>query len=82
MSGDPAAKELYGTLMDAAGKPYVEMVLDWIWSGKLTDPYEELCIKESKFIDRGFLEKDTLDEYWERRYTVSTMSYFLVALYP
>ena len=57
-------------LMRAAGKPYVEMVQMWIRTGKLVDPYEELCIKESKFIDRGTLDVDYTDEYWERRYTV------------
>lgn len=72
MSGDPAAKELYGSLMQAAGKPYVDMVQAWIRTGKLVDPYEELCIKESKFIDRGTLEVDYTDEYWDRRYTVGT----------
>lgn len=70
MSGDPAARALYGALMRAAGKPYVEMVQMWIRTGKLVDPYEELCIKESKFIDRGTLDVDYTDEYWERRYTV------------
>lgn len=70
MSGDPAAKQLYGVLMQAAGKPYVEMVRLWIRTGKLVDPYEELCVKESKFIDRGTLEVDYTDEYWERRYTL------------
>ncbi|GJE93998.1 spindle pole body component [Phanerochaete sordida] len=70
MSGDPAAKQLYGVLMQAAGKPYVEMVRLWIRTGKLIDPYEELCVKESKFIDRGTLEVDYTDEYWERRYTL------------
>lgn len=70
MSGDPAAKELYGALMEAAGKPYVDMIQAWTRTGKLVDPYEELCIKESKFIDRGTLEVDYTDEYWERRYTV------------
>ena len=72
MSGDPAAKRLYGVLMQAAGKPYVDMVHLWIRTGKLTDPYEELCVKESKFIDRGILDLDYTDEYWERRYTVCT----------
>lgn len=70
MSGDPAARKLYGVLMQAAGKPYADMVRLWIRTGKLTDPYEELCVKESKFIDRGTLEVDYTDEYWERRYTV------------
>ncbi|PSR76389.1 hypothetical protein PHLCEN_2v8485 [Hermanssonia centrifuga] len=70
MSGDPAAKELYGALLQAAGRPYVDMVQVWIRTGRLVDPYEELCIKESKFIDRGTLEVDYTDEYWERRYTL------------
>ena len=47
------------------------MVKVWIQTGRLVDPYEELCVKESKFIDRGTLEMDYMDEYWERRYTVS-----------
>ena len=70
MSGDPAARELYGALMQAAGKPYVDMVQMWIRTGRLVDPHEELCVKESKFINRGTLEVDYTDEYWERRYTV------------
>lgn len=70
MSGDPSAKQLYDALMKAAGKPYVDMMQLWIRTGRLVDPYEELCIKESKFIDRGTLEMDYTDEYWERRYTV------------
>ncbi|KAI0828525.1 Spc98 family-domain-containing protein [Trametes gibbosa] len=70
MSGDPAARELYGALLRDAGKPYVEMVQAWIRTGKLFDPYEELLVKESKFINRGTLEMDYTDEYWERRYTL------------
>lgn len=70
MSGDPAARALYGALSRATGKPYVEMVQVWIRTGRLVDPYEELCVKESKFIDRGTLEMDYVDEYWERRYTL------------
>lgn len=71
MSGDPTASTIYGTLLKAAGKPYVEMIRDWVSTGKLVDPYEELLVKESKFINRGILEMDYTDEYWERRYTVS-----------
>ncbi|EPQ51590.1 gamma-tubulin complex, DGRIP84/SPC97 component [Gloeophyllum trabeum ATCC 11539] len=70
MSGDPAAKKLYSTLLRAAGKPYVTMLQTWITTGRLLDPYEELCVKESKFINRGTLEMDYVDEYWERRYTL------------
>ncbi|KAI0067099.1 hypothetical protein BV25DRAFT_1278971 [Artomyces pyxidatus] len=70
MSGDPAARTLYGTLLRAAGKPYVAMLQMWTRTGKLADPYEEFCVKESKFINRGTLEMDYTDEYWERRYTL------------
>lgn len=70
MSGDPTAKTLYETLLRASGVPYVAMLKAWTTTGRLVDPYEELCVKESKFINRGMLEMDYTDEYWERRYTV------------
>ncbi|KAF8347430.1 gamma-tubulin complex, DGRIP84/SPC97 component [Amanita rubescens] len=67
MSGDPTASKLYGALLNAAGKPYANMLRQWITTGKLVDSYEELLVKESKFINRGILEVDYTDEYWERR---------------
>lgn len=70
MSGDPAALTLYGSLLRAAGAPYVVMLQEWINSGKLHDPWEELCVKESKSITKGTLDMDYVDEYWDRRYTV------------
>ena len=70
MSGDPTATNVYGKLLTAAGKPYVDMLRAWVATGRLMDPYEELLVKESKFIDRGILDMDYTDEYWERRYTV------------
>lgn len=77
MSGDPTANTLYGTLLRAAGKPYVEMLRAWVTTGKLTDPYEELLLKESKFINRGILDLDYTDEYWEGRYTVRYLSLYM-----
>ncbi|KAF9465883.1 Spc98 family-domain-containing protein [Collybia nuda] len=77
MSGDPTANTLYGSLLRSAGVPYVAMLKVWITTGRLVDPYEELLLKESKFINRGILEMDYTDEYWERRYTLrdgSTLS--------
>lgn len=75
MSGDPSARTLYGALLKAAGKPYVSMLRVWTRTGSLNDPYEEMCVKESKFINRGTLEMDYTDEYWERRYTVRVYLY-------
>ncbi len=77
MSGDPTARTIYQTLLKAAGKPYVDMIKDWVTTGKLEDPYEELLVKESKFINHGILEMDYTDEYWERRYTVREPKDFL-----
>ena len=71
MSGDPTATKVYGKLLTEAGKPYVGMLRAWVTTGRLMDPHEELLVKESKFIDRGILEMDYTDEYWERRYTVT-----------
>jgi gamma-tubulin complex component 2 len=71
-AGDPAARTLYSKLLLEAGKPYVRMLQTWVKSGRLCDPYDEFCVKESRFIDRGTLEVDYTDEYWERRYTVSS----------
>lgn len=70
LAGDPTAAALYGVLLRKAGKPYVSMLRVWVGTGRLVDPCEELCVRESKFIDRGMLEMDYTDEYWERRYTV------------
>ncbi|KAF8830134.1 hypothetical protein HHX47_DHR2000445 [Lentinula edodes] len=70
MSGDPTANMVYATLLREAGTPYVNMLKEWVMTGRLVDPYEELMVKESKFINRGILEMDYTDEYWERRYTL------------
>lgn len=70
MSGDPSAVNLYGTLLTAAGVPYVEMFRVWTTTGRPEDPYKKLCIKESKYISTGILEVDFTDEYWEGQYTV------------
>lgn len=40
-------------------------------------------VKESKFINRGTMEMDYTDEYWERRYTVRLFSLpFLSLTHP
>lgn len=80
MSGDPTAHSLYSSLLRSAGTPYVEMLRVWTTTGRLVDPYEEFCVKESKFINRGILEMDYTDEYWERRYTVRRCSWMILLL--
>lgn len=73
-AGDPQACLVYGKLLRDASRPYVRILLNWIKEGHLEDPYEEFMVRESRAIDRGILESDYVDEYWERRYTVRSMS--------
>lgn len=72
MSGDPSAMALHRALVRTAGKPYARMLVAWVRTGKLDDPYAEFCVKESSFLNRTTLADDYIDQYWERRYTVSS----------
>lgn len=71
MSGDPTATSLHSQLLLHASQPYTRMLLSWISTGNLSDPYDEFMVKESGHITKGVLESDYTDEYWDRRYTVS-----------
>lgn len=70
MSGDPVARELYRKLFVKASQPYAAILLEWITTGQLHDPWDEFIVREAKGIDRGSLDHDYTDEYWERRYTL------------
>ncbi|KIM86135.1 hypothetical protein PILCRDRAFT_776312 [Piloderma croceum F 1598] len=70
MSSDPAAHALYSRLFRACEPPYMAMIRAWTAHGQLVDPYDEFCVTENKFINRGTLEVDFTDEYREERYTL------------
>ncbi|WWC70294.1 uncharacterized protein I206_104244 [Kwoniella pini CBS 10737] len=70
MSGDPTASTLHSTLLLHASQPYFKMLVRWISTGYLLDPFDEFMVKESGHITKGVLESDYTDEYWERRYTL------------
>ncbi|WVN88320.1 uncharacterized protein L203_103525 [Cryptococcus depauperatus CBS 7841] len=70
MSGDPTASTLHSTLLLYASQPYCKMLVQWITTGHLSDPFDEFMVKESGHITKGVLESDYTDEYWERRYTL------------
>ncbi|KIJ56274.1 hypothetical protein M422DRAFT_239489 [Sphaerobolus stellatus SS14] len=69
-AGDPKAQAVYGTLLRDASKPYARVLRRWCELGYLEDHYDEFMVRESRFIDKGILERDYVDEYWERRYTL------------
>jgi len=70
LSGDPTAKEVYGTLLSEASRPYMAMLNEWLHHGNVRDPHQEFLIKEQQSIKREGLEQDYTDEYWEKRYTL------------
>lgn len=70
ISRDPTAHKLYLALFRRASAPYAAMLERWTTTGHLKDPYEEFMVKESKDINRGIIDMDYIDDYWERRYTV------------
>ncbi|GAA5870431.1 hypothetical protein JCM8547_004030 [Rhodosporidiobolus lusitaniae] len=69
-SGDPAAKALYSDLLLRASQPYATILLGWISTGQLEDPWDEFIVRETKGINQGSLDLDYTDDYWERRYTL------------
>lgn len=68
--GDPVADSLYSSILLHASQPYARILVSWITTGTLKDPYDEFMIREDSRIDRARLVNDYSDEYWERRYTV------------
>ncbi|WFD00149.1 gamma tubulin complex Spc97/GCP2 subunit Alp4 [Malassezia yamatoensis] len=68
LGGDPDAHVLYLDLFRKASQPYARILLRWITSGQLIDPYEEFFIVEDTRVTQASLESDPTDEYWERRY--------------
>ncbi|KOS18295.1 Spindle pole body component alp4 [Escovopsis weberi] len=70
MSGDPAARSLLTSLLRDASRPYMVMLNQWLHHGSINDPHAEFMIREQKSIGRERLERDYIDEYWERRYTI------------
>lgn len=51
------------------------MLLRWITTGLLHDPYQEFMVKVDDTIEKAALETDFNDDYWERRYTVCARSF-------
>ncbi|KAJ9125515.1 hypothetical protein QFC22_000476 [Naganishia vaughanmartiniae] len=69
-SGDPTASALFSNLQLHASQPYAKMLLRWITTGLLHDPYQEFMVKVDDTIEKAALETDFNDDYWERRYTL------------
>lgn len=45
--GDSVAKKVLGILLEKASEPYMEMMSEWLQTGKLNDPYGEFMIQRT-----------------------------------
>jgi len=79
--GDSVVLNLYEELLRAASVPYLEMLKLWITEGRLRDPFEEFMVQETR-ADAGSgteldshlkITHESLDDYWDKRYTVRAM---------
>lgn len=43
--GDPVAKNVLGILLEKASRPYMEIMSDWVQTGKLNDPCDEFMVQ-------------------------------------
>lgn len=66
--GDDKSRLIYDRLLQAATKPFLRMLSQWLYEGTLQDPYEEFFISELKSLLRHSLEDDFNAHYWEDRY--------------
>ncbi|CAO1628643.1 unnamed protein product [Sympodiomycopsis kandeliae] len=69
-SGDPRAHELFLDLFHRASQPYIQILLQWITTGILTDSYDEFIVFEDPKVTYDSLKTDPSDIYWEQRYTL------------
>lgn len=67
--GDPVIRNLYEELLRIASVPYLEMMRLWITYGLLQDPFSEFMIQETRKV-HGWR---SLDDYWDKRYTIRPM---------
>lgn len=70
-SGDAKLQELIFYLAQAASKPYLSMLEDWIYKGLITDPYNEFMIIEDKDINKDKIKEDFNEKFWEKKYAVN-----------
>lgn len=64
MSTDTQAIEVYQYLLQKAFIPYMRQLSEWIYYGRVDDPFEEFLISEKK-IKKSAIVNDYKDNYWD-----------------
>ncbi len=57
--GDSVAKKVLGILLQKASEPYMDMMSEWLQTGKLNDPYEEFMVGRSTSTGRAPFDGDS-----------------------
>ena len=70
VGGNRKSREIYKYLQVCAAKPYYDMLTDWVYEGKIDDPYNEFLISVNESQQAHNLLDDFNTKYWEERYTI------------
>lgn len=67
---DPVRTKVYSVLLEKTMIPFFDMLRKWIFSGQISDHYNEFMISESQNIAKESLLKGLNDIYWEQRFAL------------
>eukprot|EP00158_Paraphelidium_tribonemae_P007721 Partr_v1_DN28341_c2_g2_i1_m78734 putative Tubulin, gamma complex associated protein 2 len=59
-AGDPKTKALFSHLLSQCSKPYLQIMMDWISTGSLEDPYDEFFVLQRS----SRIPADGMVEWW------------------
>jgi gamma-tubulin complex component 2 len=69
-SRDLEVKDMNVLLLEKAAQPFFKMIQQWIYLGKIIDPYDEFMVQENKQYKKEELRDDFNDSYWNQRYVL------------
>ena len=64
VGGNRKSREIYKYLQVCAAKPYYDMLTDWVYEGKIDDPYNEFLISVNESQQAHNLLDDFNTKYW------------------
>lgn len=68
---DSETIQIYSFLLEKAFIPYIEMMQNWLYLGKIDDIYEEFIVSEKKNVNKENINKEYKDNYWDARFVVN-----------
>lgn len=69
--GDAKTRELYTSVFYKAIHPFIKMLENWLFRGKLEDVFDEFLVRENGLASREALAKDFHSQYWDERFTLN-----------